>query len=318
MKKIFLSGMITCSVLFIAGAAFSQTKNQSQKREEIIIRKNGDESKTVVVIDSNEITINGQPLSEYNGDVQVLNGSGLISDGEDLLAMPRANVRTFDVNSNKAFLGVLSEKSDKGALIKNVTKQSAAEKAGLKEQDIITKVGDKKISTPEELAYAIKSYKPNDQVKISYLRDGKKKDTKVNLGAQQATAFNFNGSRNIFRGGSNFNFKRPDFSSLELTKTLNFLGRNQPKLGLKIQDTEDDNGVKILNVGEGSAAEKSGFKKDDIITEWNGQKVNSVDEIMEQLNSPDSKGHFSVKGKRNNIDVNFDVRVPKHLNSADL
>jgi serine protease Do len=46
---------------------------------------------------------------------------------------------------NRALLGVVSEKNDNGAKITSVTKESAAEKAGLKKDDIITKVGDTKI-----------------------------------------------------------------------------------------------------------------------------------------------------------------------------
>jgi serine protease Do len=39
-----------------------------------------------------------------------------------------------------AFLGVTTEEAKEGAKITNVVKESAAEKAGLKKDDIITKV----------------------------------------------------------------------------------------------------------------------------------------------------------------------------------
>ena len=65
-------------------------------------------------------------------------------------------------NSNKAFLGVLTAKVDKGVVIKNIIDESGAQKAGLKEDDIITKFGDKEISSPDDLRNAVQSYKPGD------------------------------------------------------------------------------------------------------------------------------------------------------------
>ena len=90
------------------------------------------------------------------------------------------------------------------------------------------------------------------------------------------------------------------------------------RLGLKIEDTENDNGVKILNVEEGSPADKAGLKKDDVITTFNGEKVNSVDELMDQVNDSEDKSNINIKAMRNNSEMNFEVKIPKKLNSANL
>ncbi|MFA5196870.1 MAG: trypsin-like peptidase domain-containing protein [Patescibacteria group bacterium] len=58
---------------------------------------------------------------------------------------------------------------------------SPAEKAGLKDGDIITKIGDNKISASQSLSSIIAKYKVGDKVKISYIRDGKQKTTEVTL-----------------------------------------------------------------------------------------------------------------------------------------
>jgi serine protease Do len=80
----------------------------------------------------------------------------------------------FEMKSG-AFLGVITNEDDKGAAIDEVQKETAAEKAGLQKGDIITKVGDKKIDGPDDLVEAITAKKPNDEVEITYLRDGKEK-----------------------------------------------------------------------------------------------------------------------------------------------
>lgn len=324
MKRIFLSALVTFCCVLITNSSFSQTeKKKIQKNEEIIIRTDDDnKGKTIIVIDSN-ITINGQPLADYKGDVKVLKRKFMKGNSDNFLFSPREDFKMNNFNTTRTFLGVLTDKSDKGALIKSVTKGSSAEKAGLKEQDIITKFGDKKITNPEDLADIVKTYKPGDEVKMDYLRNGKKKDLKVKLGkTSDAMTFNFN-SDSLFFNGKNFNYKMKEFSNLDQLNNLsgsdfNFFNRNQPKLGLRIQDTEDNNGVKILNVEEGSAAEKAGIKKDDIITEVNGEKVNNVDDIRSQLNNSENREQYTIKAKRNNVDMNFEVKVPKKLKTADF
>jgi serine protease Do len=322
MKRIIFAGAITFGFVFTTLTGFSQSvKKPVQKGEEIIIRKNDDsKAKTVIVIDSNRITINGQPLSDYVGDVKVITRKFMGGNSGNSLFMPGTKLNFENFNSSRTFLGVLSEKSDKGVLIKTVTKGSSAEKAGLKEQDIITKLGDKKITSPEELADAVKSYKPGDEVTINYLRNGKKKAAKVVLGkSDNAMAFNFN-IDSLYQHGRNFNFKMPEFPRLNNLQGsyFNSLNRNQPKLGLKIQDTEDGNGIKILDVESGSAADKAGLKKEDIINEMNGEKVNSISELMSKMGSSENKRDYKLKVKRGNTDLNFDVKVPEKLRSADL
>jgi len=73
MKRIFLSAILTFFAISFSSVGFSQAKRNTTKNEEIIIRKNDDnKTKTTIVIDSNNITINGQPLADYKGDVKVI------------------------------------------------------------------------------------------------------------------------------------------------------------------------------------------------------------------------------------------------------
>ena len=60
---------------------------------------------------------------------------------------------------------------------------SAAAKAGLQEGDVILKVDGESITSSSDLVLAIRSHSPNDEVDVTYLRDGKEETTKVKLGA---------------------------------------------------------------------------------------------------------------------------------------
>ena len=95
------------------------------------------------------------------------------------------------------------------------------------------------------------------------------------------------------------------------------LPRHQ-KLGLSIQDTEDGEGVKVLDVNNDSPAEKAGLKKDDIITEVGGAKVKNTDEARELLKLYAEKGAYKIKAKRNGNEMSFDIKIPKKLKTANL
>ena len=87
---------------------------------------------------------------------------------------------------------------------------------------------------------------------------------------------------------------------------------------LKIEDTESGIGAKILEVEQGSAAEKSGLKKGDIITEMNGEKVNGVNDIRSQMRQSENKNDYKLKVKRNNNEMNVEIKIPKILKSIRI
>jgi len=68
-----------------------------------------------------------------------------------------------------------------GFYINKVTKNSGAEKAGLKTGDIIKKLDNQNINSFAELSGYISTKRPNDLVKVTFLRDGETKTTNVTL-----------------------------------------------------------------------------------------------------------------------------------------
>ncbi len=68
-----------------------------------------------------------------------------------------------------------------GAEVRAVQSGSAGEKAGLKVDDIVTAVDNHPIVTNDALIATIRGYQPGQTVTITYLRDGKKRTTKVTL-----------------------------------------------------------------------------------------------------------------------------------------
>ena len=68
-----------------------------------------------------------------------------------------------------------------GVAVGHVTKGSAAEKAGLKANDIITQLDDQLIINSQQLQTLIRTKKPGDEVTVTYIRKGKEHKTKAKL-----------------------------------------------------------------------------------------------------------------------------------------
>lgn len=82
----------------------------------------------------------------------------------------------------------------KGVMVSSVSKNSGAEKAGLRgirmnqqgyndPGDVITKINGQQILTNNDLFYVLEQYKPGDKVEVEFLRDNKTKNTIVELGS---------------------------------------------------------------------------------------------------------------------------------------
>ncbi len=321
-------------------------KPEKKETQEIIIRKKGDkDTKVTLEITGNKVIINGKPLAEFSEDgITINNRKIIVKDGNNLSFDFGDNINRSVEQSvegffkdggfgNKAeqaytFLGVNTDENKDGALITNVTKNSPAEKAGLQKNDIIYKIDNKEINTAADLSEMIRSMKTGDKVKIYFLRDGKKKDEKVTL------------AENKVRIQTNrvFSFKKPDGTEQTITiprppmppappgfeqnwennfdNTL--FEPSRKKLGLKIQDTEDGNAVKVLDVESTSAAATAGLQKDDLITEIAGVKVQNTDEAREQLQINKEKSSYSLKANRNGIEMSFTINIPKKLKTVNL
>lgn len=74
------------------------------------------------------------------------------------------------LNADRPMLGVRLEDSDNGVVIREVVANSPAEKAGLKVDDILEKIGDTTIDNAASASTAIQTYKAGDKVSIQVKR----------------------------------------------------------------------------------------------------------------------------------------------------
>jgi putative serine protease PepD len=72
-----------------------------------------------------------------------------------------------------------------GARIAGIEKGSAAADAGLRQGDDIVRIDDHQIEDSEGLIATVRSYRPGDQVKVTYLRNGRQGTTQLKLGSDR-------------------------------------------------------------------------------------------------------------------------------------
>ena len=344
MCAFLLAFTVSANVLFAQDGSDNE-KSKNKESQEIIIRKKGDKDVSVnIEIKGDKILVNGKPLIEFKDDNIVINNRKMfIRDGEGNMSfnfdhdMPMnfgfgkdSSFSKMFTREKRALLGVNTEKAGDvdGAKITSVSEDGAAAKAGLKSGDIITKVDDKKIDNPSDLTEAIHAKKPADVVTIHYKREGKEKSAKATLGettSSEGNVFSFSGpGMEKLRGLGNMdnykdlmkNIPQMNWNGDNFPGGMNFSRR--PKIGLKIQDVEEGSGVKILDAEKDSPADKAGLKKDDVITEINGKKVENTDEAREELKPEEGKNSMTIKVKRNGTDMSFEIKIPKKLKTADL
>lgn len=130
-------------------------------------------------------------------------------------------IRGIDV-SRYNVLGQEKLPIDSGVYIHEILSGSPAESAGLKPKDIITKVGDTKVTSNSTLKAALLNYKIGDKVKIEVYRDGKATTIEVtfsqfdlnkaeNKANQNQNNFNPNRNRNRNRNNDNYDRNEDDF-----------------------------------------------------------------------------------------------------------
>ena len=163
-----------------------------------------------------------------------------------------------------------------GAFVEQVTKDSAADDAGIRAGDVITKINGKMIKTFNELRGTIGSIGAGKTIKITVIRkDGKEKTYNVTL-------------------------KKSEMAKIEAVSLHRMLD------GAELENDDKSNGILVSEIADNSPAASLGLRKGDIINGINRQRINNIGELRSYLN--DHKGVFALNIQRNNSSLFLMIR----------
>jgi len=332
MKNVFVKRMAVAGVALLSVPALALAQKAGADKEEkvqtIVITRTGDsKGKTVIEIDGDKIKVDGKDAKDSK-DVHV--NVNTISGEHGIY---RFNSRTpgagswsynfnedsfgehfsiFDEDDKRAMLGVNTEYTEKGARVVSVTPEGAAQKAGLQKGDIITKINGKAIDENNDITKVVRQHKPNDKVKVAYLRDGKEKEVEAQLTKWKGVRMNGVSVPKIM------DLQPAIVDEVPVQGYRAYFGTGRPKLGLSIQDSDDGKGVKVLEVDEESNAAKAGLKENDVILSIDDKEIKGTDDVTRIVRENREKYTFTFKIQRNGKTENLEVKMPRRLKTADL
>jgi len=155
------------------------------------------------------------------------------------------NTKAPSQNASGAYLGVamaeiptlaraqLDLPEDVGVAVSYVAKDSPAHKAGLKANDIITRLNDQLIINAQQLQTLIKTKKVDEEVTLTYYRKGKKQTTKAKLAKGKMIAQD--GAQPLRRQNGQWQ-QFPFPGGLGMMRQFNLNPQNQEKFQKRMDD----------------------------------------------------------------------------------
>jgi len=250
-------------------------------------------------LNGNVIGINSQILSPTGGNV----GIGFAIPAEE--AQPIIAKLRSGASIDRGYLGVgmqdltddiadaLGLEKNRGTLVSRVEPGQAAEKAGIKQGDVIVKVAGKDVTPDQTLSYLVANTAPGTRVPLEVIRDGKRQTLNVTVGKrppeEQLAQFDPEDD-NAGPGGAGPNPDAMGAAALGVAVTP-----LTPQIAGSIGvDATKVSGVVVLTVDPNSDAAGKGLKRGDLIVSVNRTPVASAADIAKIVTASKSAGRTQV------------------------
>jgi len=243
----------------------------------------------------------GGPLFNTDGKVIGVNTAILSPSGGNVglgfalpskVAKPIVDELRADGEVTRGWLGVrvqpvtpqlakgLDIPTDSGALIGNVMDGGPAAKVGLKQGDVVTKVGTDRVSDAGELAWQVSQHDPGESVTFTLYRDGEKMTQTVTLGE---------------RSDAKMASAEPDVDGQAAAKLLGVkLADIGPQMREKFDLGKGVDGAVVTAVAPGGPAASRGMQPGDVIAQVGRREVDGPADVNKVLRKAAENGADGV------------------------
>ena len=159
------------------------------------------------------VSINGETVRDAAGYATAMAKTGMSGSKEIKLRIRRDDTDTdltVDANHQGGIPGLTVQSSQEGAPIREVSANSAAEKAGMKAKDVVIAVGGQPIRDTDSLMALLRRSRPGQTLTFKVRRDQQELELKATLGKRPA-GMNFDRSDFQNRMGSTLSERRVGF-----------------------------------------------------------------------------------------------------------
>ena len=192
----------------------------------------------------------------------------------------------------------------RGVGVTRIVKDSPAEKAGLRKDDVILRVDGENITSVRKLNRIVSELAPDQSVKITVSRGGSEQDITATIGKRSNNFFTgdfLKGNPKIWKWEGNepkeWRFDGPLFNRKDLFDNngdLTFMLSNSRRIGVSTMvltkqladyfGITGGKGVLVTSVTEDGPAAKAGVRAGDVITAVDGEAIDSPGDISRVIN----------------------------------
>ncbi|GAB4108820.1 MAG: hypothetical protein Kow001_07470 [Acidobacteriota bacterium] len=198
-----------------------------------------------------------------------------------------------------------------GVVIESVEEDSPAARAGLQEMDVILEYGGIPVLGARQFRRLVSETPVGRTVDLKVWRARRSVDVKVEIGERK-------GRSRIWgpREDGGFAFRIPEIPEVPLGDTIRFhWPGGRPRLGIsgssltgqmaEFLGIQESRGVLVMEVLEGTPAEKAGLRAGDVITAVNGKPVDSPEELSSALGEGKVKLDVDRRGQKLSLEADL-------------
>jgi serine protease Do len=211
---------------------------------------------------------------------------------------------------DSGWIGVsIEDQKDNGAIVRRIEPNSPAEKAGLREGDVILEFNKEDVVGVQKLTRLVRETPVGRTVDVKVRRDNREQTFKVTT--ERALAQPRNGRFELDVPGVHILADRiiRDMPRVQVNTTYIQAGIRVEQLTDQLRDffgVFSNGGVLVTSVDQGSAADKAGLKAGDVITAVAGRNIRTPSDFSREMRSVGSKGTLKVFRDKKEREIKID------------